>query len=130
MEVEIRLETAQELAMTRRLFSIFGMQPVGYYDLTVAGLSVHTSGFRPVAERSLHYNPFRVFTSLLRLDPSKTRPPSQAAGCPPPVSYILSAVRLVNFAARKKPMVNIAIIVLAFVIVRSRAPGSPLRIIY
>jgi uncharacterized glyoxalase superfamily metalloenzyme YdcJ len=64
----IRLGTPEELAMMRRLFRLMGMEPVGYYDLTVAGLPVHATGFRPLNEASLLYNPFRVFTSLLRLD--------------------------------------------------------------
>lgn len=50
------------------MFAIMGMYPVGYYDLTVAGLPVHATGFRPVSPDSLQRNPFRVFTSLLRLD--------------------------------------------------------------
>lgn len=64
----IRLGTASELAMIRRLFSVMGMQPVGYYDLSIANLPVHATCFRPTTEESLAYNPFRVFTSLLRLD--------------------------------------------------------------
>lgn len=72
LEVErhgaIRLGTAAELATICRLFAILGMQPVGYYDLTVAGLPVHATCFRPLTQESLAINPFRVFTSLLRLD--------------------------------------------------------------
>ncbi|KAI0886677.1 DUF1338-domain-containing protein [Annulohypoxylon maeteangense] len=64
----IRLGLASELAMIRRLFAVMGMEPVGYYDLTVAGLPVHATGFRPISPESLQRNPFRVFTSLLRLD--------------------------------------------------------------
>lgn len=64
----IRLGTAAELAMMRRLFSVMGMYPVGYYDLTVAGLPVHATCFRPLEKKSLDFNPFRVFTSLLRLE--------------------------------------------------------------
>ncbi|RSL94813.1 hypothetical protein CEP52_012411 [Fusarium oligoseptatum] len=48
----IRLGTAEELATMRRLFSVMGMHPVGYYDLTVASLPVHAT----------------FFTSLLRLE--------------------------------------------------------------
>ncbi len=51
-----------------RLFKTMGMLPVGYYDLTVAGLPVHATAFRPVTGPALLANPFRVFTSLLRLD--------------------------------------------------------------
>ncbi|KAM0558225.1 hypothetical protein ACHAPJ_004910 [Fusarium lateritium] len=64
----IRLGTPGELAMMRRLFSVMGMHPVGYYDLTVASLPVHATCFRPLTQEALSYNPFRVFTSLLRLE--------------------------------------------------------------
>ncbi|TMV78340.1 VOC family protein, partial [Thioclava sp. BHET1] len=64
----IRLGTAAELAMIRRLFAVMGMFPVGYYDLSVAGVPVHSTAFRPLADAALRANPFRVFTSLLRLD--------------------------------------------------------------
>lgn len=64
----IRLGTSEELAMMRRVFAVMGMYPVGYYDLSTAGVPVHSTAFRPVGEASLKRNPFRVFTSLLRLD--------------------------------------------------------------
>lgn len=64
----IRLGTAAELSFMRRLFAVMGMFPVSYYDLSVAGIPVHATGFRPTSEASLRKNPFRVFTSLLRLD--------------------------------------------------------------
>ncbi len=64
----IRVGTAAELSMLRRLFAIMGMEPVGYYDLSVAGVPVHSTAFRPVSDAALLANPFRVFTSLLRLD--------------------------------------------------------------
>lgn len=64
----IRLGTPEELSTMRRLFAVMGMVPVGYYDLSVAGVPVHSTAFRPVEEESLRRNPFRVFTSLLRLD--------------------------------------------------------------
>ncbi|MCJ8141007.1 2-oxoadipate dioxygenase/decarboxylase HglS [Falsirhodobacter halotolerans] len=64
----IRLGTAAELATMRRLFAVMGMFPVGYYDLSEAGVPVHSTAFRPVDEAALRRNPFRVFTSLLRLD--------------------------------------------------------------
>lgn len=62
----IRLGTAAEMAIARRLFAAMGMQPVGYYDLSVAGLPVHATAFRPTELIALEKNPFRVFTSLLR----------------------------------------------------------------
>nr|WP_153451882.1 VOC family protein [Sinorhizobium fredii] len=64
----IRLGTPAELSMMRRVFAVMGMYPVGYYDLSTAGVPVHSTAFRPVSETSLKRNPFRVFTSLLRLD--------------------------------------------------------------
>jgi len=64
----IRVGTPRELATLRRLFAVMGMQPVGYYDLAVAGVPVHATAFRPVDAASLARNPFRVFTSLLRLE--------------------------------------------------------------
>lgn len=63
----IRLGTAAELSMMHRVFAVMGMVPVGYYDLSAAGVPVHSTAFRPVGEASLKRNPFRVFTSLLRL---------------------------------------------------------------
>ncbi|WP_159910848.1 VOC family protein [Pantoea sp. 18069] len=64
----IRLGTAEELATMRRVFRVMGMHPVGYYDLSVAGVPVHATAFRPVSDEALRINPFRVFTSLLRLE--------------------------------------------------------------
>lgn len=64
----IRLGTAAELHAMRRVFRVMGMYPVGYYDLSVAGVPVHSTAFRPTAPAALARNPFRVFTSLLRLD--------------------------------------------------------------
>lgn len=64
----IRLGKAEELSTMRRLFSVMGMYPVGYYDLTGAGLPVHSTAFRPVDLAELNANPFRIFTSLLRLE--------------------------------------------------------------
>jgi uncharacterized glyoxalase superfamily metalloenzyme YdcJ len=64
----IRVGSADELAMLRRIFAVMGMEPVGYYDLSAAGVPVHSTAFRPVADSALKRNPFRVFTSLLRLE--------------------------------------------------------------
>jgi len=64
----IRLGTPEELSLMRRVFAVMGMLPVGYYDLSTAGVPVHSTAFRPVGATSLSRNPFRVFTSLLRLD--------------------------------------------------------------
>lgn len=64
----IRVGSAAELAMLRRAFAVMGMYPVGYYDLAVAGVPVHSTAFRPLDPASLARNPFRVFCSLLRLE--------------------------------------------------------------
>lgn len=64
----IRVGTAAELSTMRRVFQVMGLFPVGYYDLSVAGVPVHSTAFRPVDDEALAHNPFRVFTSLLRLE--------------------------------------------------------------
>jgi len=64
----IRLGTASELAMMRRAFAVMGMHPVGYYDLAPAGVPVHSTAFRPIEPDALRRSPFRMFTSLLRLE--------------------------------------------------------------
>ena len=60
--------TAEELATLRRMFAIMGMYPVSYYDLSQAGVPVHSTAFRPIDDAALARNPFRIFTSLLRLE--------------------------------------------------------------
>lgn len=62
----IRVGTPTELYGVRRLFAVMGMTPVGYYDLSPAGMPVHSTAFRPTDEESLRRCPFRIFTSLLR----------------------------------------------------------------
>ncbi|KAL3463590.1 DUF1338-domain-containing protein [Aspergillus heterothallicus] len=62
----IRLGTPAELHTMRRVFELLGMEPVGYYDLSIAGLPMHATCFRPVTAAALAQNPFRVFTTLLR----------------------------------------------------------------
>jgi len=64
----IRVGTAEELANMRRVFAVMGMRPVGYYDLSPAGVPVHSTAFRATHEAALQASPFRVFTSLLRLE--------------------------------------------------------------
>lgn len=64
----IRVGTAEELSTLRRLFAIMGMAPVAYYDLSVAGLPVHSTAFRPIGESAMRASPFRIFCSLLRPD--------------------------------------------------------------
>ena len=75
----IRLGTASELNTMRQLFAIMGMFPVAYYDLTIANLPVHSTAFRPLTHQELAKNPFRVFTSLLRLDLIKNKTLSDKA---------------------------------------------------
>ncbi|KAF2029385.1 DUF1338-domain-containing protein [Setomelanomma holmii] len=62
----IRLGTAHELFTVRRVFEIIGMYPVGYFDLSHAGLPMHATCFRPTTTTALRKNPFRIFTTLLR----------------------------------------------------------------
>ena len=65
----IRVGTVSELTLLSRIFALFGMHPVGYYDLyKYAGLPIHATAFRPVAANELTANPFRIFCSLLRMD--------------------------------------------------------------
>ncbi|WP_299135340.1 VOC family protein [uncultured Tenacibaculum sp.] len=64
----IRLGKPEELFTMRRLFKVMGMYPVGYYDLATAGVPVHATAFRAIDNTALNQAPFRVFTSLLRLD--------------------------------------------------------------
>ncbi|MGY5956986.1 2-oxoadipate dioxygenase/decarboxylase [Kosakonia sp. BK9b] len=64
----IRVGTAEELSTLRRMFAIMGMFPVSYYDLSQAGVPVHSTAFRPIEDAALSRNPFRIFTSLLRLE--------------------------------------------------------------
>lgn len=64
----IRLGLPSELATMRRLFAVMGMVPVGYYDLAPSGVPVHSTAFRATDAKDLAVSPFRVFTSLLRLE--------------------------------------------------------------
>lgn len=43
----IRLGTVEELQTIRRVFAVLGLFPVGYYDLSEAGLPMHATCFRP-----------------------------------------------------------------------------------
>lgn len=64
----IRLGTAYELSTIRRMFAIMGMFPVGYYDLSAAGFPMHATAFRPWTKEALSRHPFRVFTTVLRME--------------------------------------------------------------
>lgn len=71
----IRLGTPHELSTIRRMFAVMGMYPVGYYDLSLAGFPMHATAFRPTTSEALAAHPFRVFTTVLRMEllTSKTR---------------------------------------------------------
>ncbi|KAH6610038.1 hypothetical protein Trco_000058 [Trichoderma cornu-damae] len=62
----IRLGTPHEMRTVRRVFAVIGLHPVGYYNLSAAGLPMHATCFRPRSASSLRQNPFRVFASVLR----------------------------------------------------------------
>lgn len=64
----IRVGTAKELTLLADAFALLGMEPVSYYDLSVAGLPIHSTAFRPITAQGLVESPFRMFTSLLRPD--------------------------------------------------------------
>ncbi|EAW09399.1 VOC family protein [Aspergillus clavatus NRRL 1] len=64
----IRLGTQLELATIRRMFAVMGMFPVGYYDLSMAGFPMHATAFRPKSREALAKHPFRVFTTVLRME--------------------------------------------------------------
>ncbi|GLI77200.1 hypothetical protein PoHVEF18_005486 [Penicillium ochrochloron] len=77
----IRLGTAYELSTIRRMFSVMGMHPVGYYDLSLVGFPMHATAFRPKTQDALSQHPFRVFTTVLRMEllTEKTRKLAQKA---------------------------------------------------
>ncbi len=91
----IRVGSAAELSLMRRLFAVMGMCPVGYYDLAPAGMPVHSTAFRPVEAASLSHCAFRVFCSLLRLDLIAN------AGLREQAREILSRRRIVTDGARE-----------------------------
>ena len=49
----IRVGTPAELAMLGRVFALMGMHPVGYYDLTVAGVPTRIAPWRSRSRRSV-----------------------------------------------------------------------------
>ena len=64
----IRLANAAELNNIRRLLAMFGMLPVGYYDLSIADIPVHSTAFRPIAAHDISQNSLRMFCSVIRMD--------------------------------------------------------------
>jgi uncharacterized glyoxalase superfamily metalloenzyme YdcJ len=69
----IRLALPYELQKMAEGFAICGMYPANYYDLTVAGMPSHATAFRPLEREELAKNPYRVFTSMLKLDVLKEK---------------------------------------------------------
>ncbi|CAO1626598.1 unnamed protein product [Parajaminaea phylloscopi] len=64
----IRVGTPEEFQLLAKIFSLLGMSPVGFYDLSDNGLPIRATAFRPTTDAALRRNPFRVFTSLLQLE--------------------------------------------------------------
>lgn len=66
----IRVASFAELADIARLFALYGMEAVGYYDLrsSPTPIPVVSTAFRPVAPEDLAVSPFRMFTSTLVVD--------------------------------------------------------------
>lgn len=64
----IRVGTPEEFQLLAKIFTLLGMSPVGFYDLSDCGLPIRATAFRPTTDAALRRNPFRVFTSLLQLD--------------------------------------------------------------
>jgi uncharacterized glyoxalase superfamily metalloenzyme YdcJ len=63
----IRVGTFSEMHMVTRIFNVFGMHPVGFYDLTQlpkGALPMISTAFRPIDE-SIEDSAFRMFCSML-----------------------------------------------------------------
>ena len=63
----IRVASFAELSQVARLFALYGMCAVGYYDLrsSPTPLPVVSTAFRPITAGDLAASPFRMFTSTL-----------------------------------------------------------------
>lgn len=63
----IRLASFDELSQIARLFALFAMEAVGYYDLrsSPTPLPIVATAFRPIHSHDLEQSPFRMFTSTL-----------------------------------------------------------------
>lgn len=67
----IRLGRDDEMRTMADFFSVLGMYPVNFYDLSAAGAKaqpVIATAFRPIDLADIEISPFRVFCSLLRAD--------------------------------------------------------------
>jgi uncharacterized glyoxalase superfamily metalloenzyme YdcJ len=63
----IRVGTPTEMRIVTRIFSVFGMYPVGFYDLTQlpkGALPMIATAFRPIDD-SIEISAFRIFCSML-----------------------------------------------------------------
>lgn len=67
MHAAIRCASDDELHIISDLFSLMGCHPVNYYDLRER-VSVESTAFRPVTQKEIELNGFRVFCSKLALD--------------------------------------------------------------
>ena len=56
-----------EVGIVAPAFAILGLYPVNYYNLTVAGIPVHSTAFRPL-DPDVRKNLFRMFASVVRPD--------------------------------------------------------------
>lgn len=63
----IRVSTPQEMRLFARIFKLFGMYPVEFYDLTSLGIPMIATAFRPI-DSSIEQSAFRMFTSMLHPD--------------------------------------------------------------
>lgn len=64
----VRFGSTDEVAQFAKLFGLFGMYPVGLYDLrdtATSSLPIVATAFRPIDATELQTNPFRLFTSVL-----------------------------------------------------------------
>ncbi len=66
----VRVASFAELTQLAALFSAFGMEAVGFYDLRIAAtpIPVVSTAFRPIDPVDMAASPFRMFTSTLVAD--------------------------------------------------------------
>ncbi|KAJ3518552.1 hypothetical protein NM208_g14478 [Fusarium decemcellulare] len=64
----IRLGTPQELHIISRVFGPIWACHLVDTDLSSTGIPLHATAFRPTTAEALSINPFRVFTTVLRVD--------------------------------------------------------------
>ena len=78
----IRLANFDELSQIAKLFSLYGMEAVGFYDLRTSPtpLPVVSTAFRPIDPADMAASPFRMFTSTLVADDERFFSPQLSAG--------------------------------------------------